>query len=225
MGATGQLLRTAVGRKAVMAVSGILLFGFVVAHAAGNLKLYQGAEALNAYAVHLRELGEPILPHGFALWGLRLGLLGAALAHVVAAFAVTRQSLEARGTQYHVVKRVQTNYAARTMRWSGVIVLLFALFHLADLTWGRANPDFVHGDVYHNVVASFSRWPVAGFYVFANLALGFHLFHGLWSLFQTLGLNNPRFNAWRRVFAAAFAGLVTVVNVSFPVAVLAGWVE
>jgi succinate dehydrogenase / fumarate reductase, cytochrome b subunit len=225
MGVTGNFLHAAVGRKAVMAVSGILLFGFVLAHMAGNLKLYQGPEALNAYAVHLRTLGEPVFPPMAVLWMLRVGLLAAAAAHVAAAWSVTRQSLRARGTRYEVTRRVETTFAARTMRWTGVIVLLYVLFHLADLTWGSANPDYVPGDVYHNVVASFSRWPVALLYVAANLALGLHLFHGLWSLFQTLGLNNPRFNALRRVFAGVFAALITLGNVSFPVAVLAGVVK
>ena len=225
MGVTGNFLHAAVGRKAVMAVSGILLFGFVLAHMAGNLKLYQGPEALDAYAVHLRTLGEPIFPPMAVLWLLRIGLLAAAAAHVAAAWSVSRQSLMARGTRYEVTKAVQTTFAARTMRWTGVIILLFVLFHLADLTWGSANPGFQEGDVYRNVVASFSRWPVALLYVLANVALGFHLYHGLWSLFQTLGLNNPRFNAWRRVFAAIFAALITLGNVSFPVSVLTGMVK
>ena len=225
MGVTGNLLHTAVGRKVLMALSGIVLFGFVLAHMAGNLKLYQGSVALNEYAVHLRTLGEPIFPPRSILWALRLGLIAAAAVHVAAAWSVSRQSLVARGQRYEVTTRVQTTFAARTMRWTGVIILLFALFHLADLTWGSANPGHVPGDVYHNVVASFSRWPVAALYVLANLALGFHLFHGLWSLFQTLGLNNPRFNACRRVFAAIFAALITAGNVSFPVSVLMGWVK
>jgi succinate dehydrogenase / fumarate reductase cytochrome b subunit len=103
-----------------------------------------------------------------------------------------------------------------------VIVGLFVIFHLFDLTWGSANPDFVRGDAYENVVASFERWPVAIVYIVANVALGLHIFHGAWSMFQSLGLNNPRFNLWRRYFAAGFAAVVTVGNVSFPVMVLAG---
>lgn len=225
MGATCNFLRAAVGRKVLMAVSGILLFGFVLAHMAGNLKLYQGADALNAYAEHLRHLGEPVLPAHGALWIFRIGLLAAVAVHVWAAWSVSRQNLAARGSRYEVTTRVQTSYAARTMRWGGVIILLFVLFHLADLTGGQAHPDFVPGDVYHNVVASFSRVPVAAFYVIANVALGFHLYHGLWSLFQTLGLNNPRFNACRRVGATAFAAIITIANVSFPISVLLGLVK
>ena len=114
---------------------------------------------------------------------------------------------------------VAANFASRTMRWTGIIVLLFLAFHLADLTWGCANPDFVCGDVYHNVVASLERVPVAIFYIVANLALGVHLFHGAWSIFQSLGFNNPRFNEWRRWFAVAFAAVIVVGNCSFPIAV------
>ncbi len=107
----------------------------------------------------------------------------------------------------------------------GVIILLFVVFHLMDLTWGNANPDFVKGDVYANMVASFQRVPVAIIYVIANLALGLHLYHGTWSLFQSMGWNNRRFNHWRRYFAVAFALLITVGNITFPIAVVTGSVS
>lgn len=220
MGHVIQLLRTAVGKKALMAVTGILLFGFVFGHMFGNLKLYMGPDAINEYAHHLRTMGEPIFPEGSLLWMFRLGLLAAVGAHVWAAWQVSLQSREARGGAYAHAATVQTTYAARTMRWGGVIILAFVLFHLADLTWGAAHPSFDPADVRANIIASFSRWPVAAFYVVANLMLGLHLRHGLWSLFQSLGWNNPRFNAWRRAFASAFALVVTLANVSFPVAVL-----
>ena len=117
------------------------------------------------------------------------------------------------------------NVASRSMRWTGVVILLFLIFHLADLTWGTVNPDFVRGDVYRNLVASFERPAVAAIYIVANIALGIHLFHGAWSMFQSLGLNNPRWNAWRRGFAAGFAGIVMIGNLSFPIAVLTGVVS
>ena len=120
---------------------------------------------------------------------------------------------------------VAADFASRTMRWSGIIVLLFLAFHLADLTWGFANPDFIRGDAYHNIVESLSRAPVAIIYIVANIALGIHLFHGAWSLFQSIGSNSPRFNEWRRWFAAAFAAVIVVGNCSFPVAVMAGVVS
>lgn len=219
--------RSSLGKKAVMAVSGILLFGFVVGHMAGNLKMYLGAEAYNHYAESLRELGAPIFPHGALLWVARAGLLAALLAHVVSAWQVTLQSRGARRVSYakHVFQR--TDYAARTMRWGGVLILLFVIYHLLHLTFGleAVHPEFVSGDVYSNVVKGFSHPLVSGAYILANLALGFHLFHGLWSLFQTMGWNHPKYNAWRRSFAAFFAFVVSAGNISFPLAVLSGVVK
>jgi succinate dehydrogenase / fumarate reductase cytochrome b subunit len=120
---------------------------------------------------------------------------------------------------------VAADFAARTMRWTGIIVLLFLFFHLADLTWGWFNPGFVRGHVYRNLDASLSRIPVAILYIVANIALGIHLFHGTWSLFQSLGWNNPRFNRWRRGLATAIATIIVVGNCSFPIAVQAGIVS
>jgi len=120
---------------------------------------------------------------------------------------------------------VAADFASRTMRWTGIIVLLFIAFHLADLTWGFANPDFIRGDPYHNVVESMTRVPVAILYIVANIALGIHLFHGTWSLFQSLGWNSPRFNKWRRGLATAIATIIVVGNCSFPIAVQAGIVS
>lgn len=218
----GDFWRSTVGKKAVMAVSGIVLFGYVLLHMLGNLKLYLGPESLNHYAEWLREMGAPLLPHEGALWIVRIVLLGAVVAHVWAAWQVTRASQRARPKAYEKVDRLQVDYAARTMRWGGVILLLFVVYHLLHLTTGQAHTDFVAGDVYHNVVAGFSVWWVSAVYILANLALGFHLYHGLWSMFQSLGWNHPVFNPWRRKFAVAFAVVVTVGNVSFPVAVLTG---
>jgi succinate dehydrogenase / fumarate reductase cytochrome b subunit len=108
------------------------------------------------------------------------------------------------------------------MRWTGIIVLLFLAYHLADLTWGWVNPDFVRGEVYDNLVASLSNPIVALFYLAANAALGVHLYHGAWSLFQSLGINSPRFNPWRRLFAITFAVITVGGNLSFPIAVQLG---
>ncbi|KAB2959291.1 MAG: succinate dehydrogenase cytochrome b subunit [Thermoanaerobaculia bacterium] len=234
MNGFASLLTRAVGRKALMAISGIVLFGFVLVHMVGNLKLYQGRYAdgvhagqwkIDVYGEGLRELGAPVLGHGQALWIARLVLLACVLLHIASAWAVTRQSRAARPVAYQVRVHVQSSYAVRTMRWGGVIIALFVAWHLADLTLGWVHPSFVAGGVHANLVASFQRPAVAGLYIVANLALGLHLFHGLWSLFQTLGWNNPKFNHWRRSFATAFAGLVTAGNLSFPLAVLMGWVK
>ena len=226
--------RSALGKKAVMAVTGIILFGFVLVHMIGNLKLYLGAYAsgehageyqLDIYGEWLREVMVPALPASAALWIARLVLLAAVGLHIWAAWSLSRKSWAARPKKYEVVERVQLDYAGRTMRWGGVIIALFIVYHLLHLTFGTVHPDFQPGRVYHNVVTGFEVWWVSVFYIVANVALGFHLYHGLWSLFQTLGWNHPRFNPWRRNFAIVFALVVTLGNVSFPLAVLTGLVS
>jgi len=214
---------TAVGKKYAMAISGIVLMAFVFAHMVGNLKLYFGAGALDRYGHWLRTVGEPVLPAQVLLYAERTVLLAALIVHVHAAYALTRINHRARPDAYRSKRDyVAADFASRTMRWTGIIVLLFVVFHLLDLTWGPANPDFVAGDPYHNVVASLSRWPVALVYIAANLALAVHLYHGAWSLFQSLGWSHPRWNRWRRPFAIAFTVVVAGGNISFPIAVLTG---
>lgn len=216
--------RSAIGKKAVMAVTGIILFGFVLVHMLGNLKVYLGAESINHYGEWLRVVGEPLLPRGVALWIARLVLLLAVVLHIDAATRLTLVNRRARPVGYRRKDHVEADYAARTMRWGGVLLALFVLYHLAHFTWGNAHPDFRPGDVYHNMVVGFSNPLVSGFYILANLALGMHLYHGLWSMFQSLGWNHPRFNPWRRRFAQLFALVITLGNISFPVAVLSGLV-
>ena len=222
------LYGTAVGKKYVMALTGIALLGFVFVHMLGNLKMYLGEEDFNHYAEFLRELLVPIVPRTVVLWLLRFGLIGAVLLHIHAAYSLTVMNRQARSVKYQSPRDYQiANFASRTMRWTGIIVALFVLWHLADLTWGFANNigadgEFVRGEAYANVVNSLERVPVAILYIVANIALGIHLFHGVWSLFQSMGWNNPRFNKWRRGLATAFATIIVVGNVSFPIAVLAG---
>ena len=215
--------RSGVGKKAVMALTGIAMMGFVLAHAVGNLKLYVGAESMNFYGEWLRDVGYPALPHSGLLWILRSVLIVSLVLHVHAAWSLTRMNRRARPTKY-VSERdyIAATFAARTMRWTGIIVLLFIVFHLLDLTFGPVNPGFEHGSPYENTVASFQRIPVAIFYLIANIALGVHLWHGAWSLFQSLGINNRRFNRWRQYFAWGFTLAVVGMNVSFPLAVMAG---
>lgn len=221
-----EFYRSAVGKKWVMALSGIAIMGFVFFHAVGNLKVYLGAEDFNHYGEFLREILVPFLPRTVALWLARSGLIVAFVFHVHAAYGLTRMNHRANAGAYVQDRDWQAaNMASRSMRWTGVIVGLFIIFHLADLTWGTVNPDFVRGDVYRNFVATFSRPAVSLIYIVANLALCLHLFHGAWSMFQSLGLNNPRWNSWRRSFAVGFAGLIAVMNLSFPIAVLSGVVS
>lgn len=220
------LYQTAVGKKWVMAITGVVLIGFVIVHMLGNLKVYLGAEDMYHYGEALRDLGGDIVPRTHLLWIMRAGLALAFFLHIHSAYSLTRMSLASRPDRYASSRDyVAANFASRTMRWTGVIVGLFVLFHLADLTWGTLNPDFVRGDPYNNLVASFERPAVAILYILANVALGIHLFHGTWSLFQSLGINNPTFNFARRLLAGGIATIVVVGNVSFPVAVLTGIVD
>lgn len=216
--------RSAVGKKWVMAVSGIVLLLFVLGHMVGNLKIFLGAAHLNEYAEWLRTLGEPALPRTVLLWTVIRGVLILAFVlHIVSAAQLTRMNWQARPVKYQSHRDyVAANFASRTMRWTGIIVALFIVFHLMDLTWGQANPNFVRGDVYDNVFNSFERVPVAIFYIIANIALAFHIFHGAWSMFQSLGLNNPRWNQWRRSFAIAFALVIGIGNVSMPLLIVTG---
>ena len=225
------LYSTAVGKKYVMAISGIAMMGFVLFHMIGNLKMYMGATALNHYAEFLKELLYPIAPKGVVLWILRGGLITMLLLHLHAAWSLTRLNRFARAVKYQGPRDYQVaKFASRTMRWTGIIVLSYLIWHILDLTLGVVNTtgtngEFVKGEVYQNVLNSLNRPVVAAFYVIANVLLGIHLFHGAWSIFQSLGWNNPRFNNWRRGFATAFATIVVVGNVSFPIAVIAGIVK
>ena len=219
------LTHTLIGKKVVMAVSGVILLGFVLGHMVGNLKVFQGPEHFDAYAEGLRTVGAPLLGRGQLLWAVRLVLIVAVVLHIAAAWAVTRASWAARPQGYHALRFVETTYAARTMRWGAVIILLFVIYHLLDLTFGRMNPSFVPGDPYHNVIATFGRVPVALGYIVAMGALCLHLYHGIESACQTLGLNHPRYNVWRRRIALGFSLVVGGGFIAVPIAVLAGVVR
>jgi succinate dehydrogenase / fumarate reductase, cytochrome b subunit len=225
---------TAVGKKYVMAITGIIGILFVIGHMVGNLKAYIGivsegdgkAYDIDIYGEFLRQMLVPILPHGVFLWIMRLVLIGALVLHLHAAYSLTVLNRKARPVRYQTPRDYQVaNFASRTMRWTGIIVVLFLAWHLADLTWGWANPDFVKGAVYRNLDTSLSRLPVAILYIVANIALGIHLFHGTWSLFQSMGWSNPRFNKWRRYLATGVATIIVVGNCSIPIAVQAGIIK
>jgi succinate dehydrogenase / fumarate reductase cytochrome b subunit len=203
------------GKKILMAVTGVILFGFLVGHMLGNLQIYIGADQLNHYA-ELLQKNRPML------WGIRTVLLLCALVHIFAAVQVWLRNRRSRPIRYKVFKPPAVDYAARTMVWSGPIILFFLLYHLGHLTVGCVHPQFVPGDVYSNVVNGFKVPWVALAYIVANLLVAFHLYHGLWSLFQTMGWDHPRFNRWRRILAVVMAAAIGAGNISIPLAVLAG---
>jgi succinate dehydrogenase / fumarate reductase cytochrome b subunit len=225
-----EIYRTDVGKKYAMAITGVMLLGFVVAHMVGNLHVFEGAHngvfRIDEYGEGLRTLGEPLFPRTFILWAVfRIPLAASFVIHLHAAWALTRSNHAARDTKYQSPRRyLAANYASRTMRWSGIIVLLFVVWHLADLTIGVkiVNPDFEHGAVYNNMLASMSRWPVWVLYVVSQLALAFHIWHGAWSMFQSLGINNPRFNQLRRTFANITASVVVLGFLSIPLGIAFG---
>jgi succinate dehydrogenase / fumarate reductase cytochrome b subunit len=216
-----EFYRSAVGKKWVMGVTGVILLVFVLGHLIGNLKFYLSKQEIDLYGEALRDIPGHLLPRTFLLWMIRVVLILAFALHIHAAYALTRMNKRARPVGYQAPREyVAANFASRTMRWTGVIVLAFIAFHLADLTWGAANGShFVRGDPYNNLVYSFRRPVVAVLYVIANLALGVHIYHGAWSLFQSLGVNNPRYNKARTRFAQGFAAIIVLGNISFPIAV------
>ena len=213
-----QFLASSPGKKIVMAVSGLALFGFVVAHLAGNLQVYLGPTKLDEYGAALRHM--PAL-----LWAARLGLLVMAALHVWAATTLTLLNRRARPVGYREKEHRESTYASRTMRWSGVLLLLFIVYHLMHFTFGNVHPDFIPGAVNHNLVVGLSRKLPAVFYIVAMLALGLHMYHGVWSFLQTLGLAHPRYNHLRHAFATLVTVIVVAGNISFPLAVLAGLIH
>ena len=221
----GNFYGSAIGKKAVMAVTGLILFAWIFLHMVGNLKLYLGPEHLNEYAAFLRSMFGPAVPETGMLWVSRIVLLVCVVFHIHSAYSLTIMNREARPVGYRNREYVKGTYAARTMRWGGVIILLFVIYHLLHLTTGQAHHDFVKDDVYHNVVTGFRVPWVAAAYIIANLALGLHLYHGVWSMFNSVGVASKGWESFRRTFATAFALIVTIGNISMPLFVLAGLVR
>ncbi len=214
-----------VGKKILMAVSGLMLWGFVIGHMIGNLKVYQGPEAFDHYAEGLRTFGAPFFGRGQLLWLARIALLVAVGVHIVAALQLVLKSRAARKVGYRKFEPLTFSFASRTMAWGGVAILAFVIYHLMHLTFGTVHPDFRPHQAYHNFVSGFRSVPVSIAYMLAMLPLGFHLYHGLWSALQTLGISNSTYNRLRRPLAGAIAALVIAANLSFPIAVLTGVVK
>jgi succinate dehydrogenase / fumarate reductase cytochrome b subunit len=214
--------RSTVGKKVLMAVTGFILLGFVIVHMIGNLKAFMGAEYFNTYAEELRALGAPFFGHEQALWVFRIVLLGSVLIHAFFGIQLWLLSRGARPVGYEKTPHLETTPASRTMRWGGLLIGVYVVYHLMHLTIGNANPDFIPGDAYHNLVVGFESLLAVGAYVAAVLILALHLFHGTWSGLQTLGLNHPKYNAWRRGIAVALAIVLFVGFAAVPVAVQLG---
>lgn len=216
-------LRSSVGRKQLMAITGVLWFAFVFLHMVGMLKFFFGPESFDHYSHWLRTLLSPLFPHGGLLWLQRGGLTVALALHIWAATSLTLQSRRARPERYAKTANVQATYASRTMRWGGVIIVLFIVYHLLDLSIGPANPGFVRGAVFRNTVASLEQWPVAAAYILSVGAVCLHLYHGVWSALQTMGANSPNYDRPLRRLAQVVAIVIFLGFISVPVAVLAGY--
>ncbi|WP_346116565.1 succinate dehydrogenase cytochrome b subunit [Micromonospora coerulea] len=220
-------IRSNVGLKAVMAVTGILLVLFLIVHMLGNLKIFTGETSFDHYAHWLRDIGAPLLPHTWYLWIQRTVLTVAVVAHIVAATVLARRARAARPVRYAHRKKVQGSYAARTMRWGGVIILLFVIYHILDLTTGHLNPQGDASNPYGNVVADFApeRWYVTLFYTLAVVTVGFHLRHGAFSAFRSLGQQTPKGERRARTGALVLAVALCAGYLVVPFAVLTGLVS
>ncbi|SCF33075.1 succinate dehydrogenase / fumarate reductase cytochrome b subunit [Micromonospora purpureochromogenes] len=220
-------IRSNVGLKAVMAVTGILLVLFLVVHMLGNLKIFTGETSFDHYAHWLRDIGTPLLPHTWYLWIQRAVLTGAVVAHIVAATVLARRARAARPVKYAHRKKIQGSYAARTMRWGGVIILLFVIYHILDLTTGHLNPQGDAGNPYGNVVTDFApeRWYVTLFYTLAIVTVGFHLRHGIFSALRSLGQQTPKGERRNRAIALVVAVGLCAGYLVVPFAVLTGLVS
>ncbi|HZS59411.1 MAG TPA: succinate dehydrogenase cytochrome b subunit [Gemmatimonadaceae bacterium] len=211
-----QFWRSTVGKKIVMAVTGLIMIGFVIGHLAGNLLVFAGRGRINAYSAFLHSTGE-------VLWGVRLVLLVSVILHITAAVQLTAIDRAARPIGYAKHQYEAATWASRTIRWGGVLLLVFIVYHLLHMTVGTVHPSFTPGDVYHNLITGLSVWYVAAFYLIAMLALGLHLYHGTWSSIKTLGLEqDSRVPLRRRRMVWVFAVVMTLGFAVIPLAVVLG---
>ncbi|WP_346385475.1 succinate dehydrogenase cytochrome b subunit [Nocardioides sp.] len=216
--------RSTISLKLLMAVSGLIFIAFVFTHMYGNLKAFSGHDAYNTYADHLRSVGEPVLPREGLLWLIRAALVGSLVVHVYCAVVLWHRAAKARTTRYVMKRNIASTLSSRMMRWGGVTLLLFVVWHLLNFTIGKVNvKGGATNDPYNLLVDSFDTWWLTVLYLIAMAALGMHLRHGVWSAAQTLGLTN---NAAARRNANALGVLVAVVIAGgfslVPIFVLAG---
>ncbi|MFE9909788.1 succinate dehydrogenase [Streptomyces clavifer] len=216
---------SSVGKKTIMAVSGLIMLGYLVVHMLGNLKIFFGSDEFNHYAHWLRTLGEPFLHYEWALWIVRVVLVAAVVLHAVSAYQLSRRDIRARPNAY-VHRKARASYATRTMRWGGIILALFIVWHILDLTTGTVHPGgFQAGHPYQNVLDTFSTWYGNVIYIVAVLAVGLHVQHGFWSAAQTLGVGNATRDRMLKTVGNVLAVVLTAGFVSVPVAVMTGVVN
>ncbi len=209
------LWQTAIGKKIAMAVSGFLLVLFLISHMISNVTVLWEPQHLDDYGAFLRSFG-------LLLWVARLGLLALAVLHVTAAWQLTRMAREARPAAYSRRETQVASYASRTMRWGGVLILVFLVYHILHFTTGTLHPDFHHGEVGRNLIVGLNVTPVALFYALAMVALGLHFWHGIWSVFATLGATHPAWQGTRRAVAVVLTLLVAGGLILIPLAALFG---
>jgi succinate dehydrogenase / fumarate reductase, cytochrome b subunit len=227
--------RTTIGKKAIMALTGFIWVGYVILHMAGNLKIYLGPNAVDEWAMFLRTFGAPVLGSEGVLWLVRLVLLASIVLHVVTAYQLTRLDLNSRPVRYSQRRYLSATISSRSMRWSGVSILVFMVAHILHMTTGHLHPDFIHPEyaggvvseaaVRHNLVTAFSNPLVTLLYILAMVALGLHLYHSTWSLLESLGINVfPKNNLVKRL-AQLVAIVVPVGFASVPIAILLGFIR
>ncbi|EIV96069.1 succinate dehydrogenase/fumarate reductase cytochrome b subunit, b558 family [Frankia sp. QA3] len=217
--------RSTIGKKTVMAVTGLLMLLFLIVHMLGNLKIFFGPTDFDHYAHWLRTIGDPVLHESWYLWIQRFVLVVVVVLHAVSAYQLSRRDLKARPTKYSHHQRAKAGYATHIMRYGGITLALFIIYHILDFTTLTLNRHGVDGDAYDNVVSSFSVWWVTVIYIAAMIFLGLHIQHGFWSAAQTLGYNRPSRDRTFKVAATSLAVLLTVGFLIVPVSVLAGLVD
>ncbi len=218
MSGLGQFYGSTVGKKVVMAITGVVWIGYVVVHMSGNLLAWAGAAAINDWAAFLKSM--PLL-----LWGTRGILLVSVVLHVSAAASLRRLDRRSRPVGYDRYRYAEASWPSRFMGWGGILLLVFLVYHILELTIGVIHPQFSHTDVYGNLVSYLRVWWIGGFYLVAMVALAGHLYHGAWSMFQTVGANHPKYERLRRTAATLIAVVVPLGFATIPLAILFGWLR
>jgi succinate dehydrogenase / fumarate reductase cytochrome b subunit len=219
------LWHSSIGKKWVMAVTGLLMVAFLLVHMLGNLKIFFGPRDFDQYAHWLRTIGEPVLHGAWYLWIQRFVLLVALALHVTAAVSLSRRDRQARPVKYAHGQRHQATFATHTMRYGGIVLGLFIIWHLLDLTAGVTNPDFEKGRAYHNIYVDFQHWWINLIYIVAMVVLGLHINHGFWSATQTLGINSPTRDKAIKVTGSTLAVVISAGFIMVPVGVMTGIVK